>query len=248
MKAMIFAAGMGTRLKPFTLEHPKALVPVCGIPMLQRVILKLKSAGVYSMVVNVHHFSEQIVDFLKENDNFGVDIAISDESECLLETGGGLLKAKDMLIGDEPIIVHNADILTDFDIRKMVDAHKKNNALATLLVSKRDTDRQLLLDDNMRMHCWTKLSTGQVLPESSYKADLQPWAFGGVHLLSPQIFDLLAEYADGQKSSSFSIMPFYISKCSEMVINGYSPEERYYWHDIGKPESLERAQRDLCMR
>ncbi|MDE6126575.1 MAG: NTP transferase domain-containing protein, partial [Muribaculaceae bacterium] len=133
MKGMIFAAGVGSRLRPFTDEHPKALAPVGGIPMLRRVIEKMTEAGISRIVVNVHHFPQQIVSYLEENDNFGADISVSDESAELLDTGGGLLHARRFLDGDEPVLVHNADILTDFDISRMARAHSDSGALATLL-------------------------------------------------------------------------------------------------------------------
>ena len=143
MKAMIFAAGLGTRLRPFTLEHPKALVPVGGKPMLRRVIEKLRDSGITRMVINTHHFADQIADYLRDNDNFGCDIDISFEPE-LLDTGGGLLKARPLLDDgtDEPVLIHNADILTDFPIKEMKHCFLDNEADVTLLVDRRDTDRK----------------------------------------------------------------------------------------------------------
>lgn len=128
MKAIIFAAGLGTRLKPFTLEHPKALVEVQGKPMLQRVIERLRVAGISEIVVNVHHFARQIIDFITVNDGFGCDISISNETDMLLDTGGGIAKAAPLLDGDEPFIAYNADILSDFNIRDMIDAHRLSGA------------------------------------------------------------------------------------------------------------------------
>jgi len=244
MRALIFAAGLGTRLKPFTFEHPKALVPVGGVPMLERVILKLKNAGIDKMVVNVHHFSDQIIDFLKKNDNFGVDIAISDESDQLLDTGGGILAAGKWLAADGPVLVHNADIITDFDIRHMMRRHSDSGADATLLVAERDTSRYLLMDDASRMRGWTNIKTGEVrMPETESVetvAGLRRLAFGGVHVLSPSIFPALEAYASGRRV--FPIMPFYISACDELRIEGYEPEGPYRWFDVGKPETLEQAE------
>lgn len=261
MKALIFAAGLGTRLKPFTLEHPKALVPVGGVPMLERVILKLKRAGIEKMVVNVHHFSGQIIEFLKENDNFGVDIAISDESALLLDTGGGILAAREWLDGDGPFVVHNADIVADFDLTHMLDAHNRSGADATLLVAERQTSRYLLMDSEMRMRGWTNVKTGEVkmpeareenphrngaepntmaaLPDRQDVSRLRKFAFGGVHVLSQPVFSALDAYADGKRV--FPIMPFYIDQCGKLKVQGYEPAEAYRWFDVGKPESLAQA-------
>lgn len=145
MKAMIFAAGLGTRLRPLTDHMPKALVPVAGKPMLERVILRLKEAGFNEITVNIHHFGEQIIDFLRTHDNFGTEIHISDERGMLLDTGGGIKKARPFLDGQEPFLVHNADILTDIDLAGLYRHHLESDAESTLLVSERKTSRYLLL-------------------------------------------------------------------------------------------------------
>lgn len=240
MRAMVFAAGLGTRLKPFTLEHPKALVPVGGVPMLQRVLLKIKSAGITDVVVNVHHFAEQIVDFLKANGNFGIHISISDETSLLLDTGGGILAAAPLLDGNEPILVHNADILTDFSIDAMAADFGKADALASLFVSERRTSRYLLFDGDMRMRGWKNLSTGQVLPPGLEVSGKKALAFGGVHIISPRVFPLLRDYAQ-EAGPVFPIIPFYVQACQNHNIVAFSPNEPYMWHDIGKPESLAAA-------
>ena len=146
MKAMIFAAGLGTRLKPLTDRMPKALVPVNGIPMLQHVILKLKQAGCTEIVINIHHFGEQIIDFLQAHQNFGITVHISDEREELLDTGGGIKKAIPFFSGNEPFLVHNVDILSDTDLKALYDYHRQSINDATLLVSQRETSRYLLFD------------------------------------------------------------------------------------------------------
>ena len=143
MKAMIFAAGVGSRLRPLTDHTPKALIPVGGKPMLEHVILKLKAAGFDRLVINIHHLGGQIADFLRANDNFGLQIHLSDESDYLLDTGGGIKKATPWLRGDEPFLVHNVDILSDVDLRALYEAHRRSDPLATLLVSRRDTARYL---------------------------------------------------------------------------------------------------------
>lgn len=239
MKALIFAAGLGTRLRPLTDNCPKALIEVGGVPMLQRVILKLKSAGVSEIVVNVHHLADKIVNFLKENDNFGMDIHISDESDLLLDTGGGILKARKWLDGDEPFIVHNADIFTDFDICKMMMTHDDSGADVSLLVDHRVTSRYLLFKDD-RMVGWENVKSGEIRSPwnlSDYQ-DVTPMAFGGVHIINPVIF----KYLEQEKVKVFSITPFYTQHCKELKILGFTPNTHYDWVDIGRPESLAIAQ------
>lgn len=241
MKALIFAAGMGTRLKPFTDSHPKALALVGGVPMLERVILKLKAIGIEEIVINVHHFSKQIIDFVKSNDNFGITIHISDESDLLLDTGGGLLKAKRWLYNDD-FIVHNADILTDVDIRDMISCHQRSDVMATLLVSKRETSRYLLLDDEMLMRGWENNKTGEIIIKSKDNSILSAFAFGGIHILRPSVFPLLEKFASKLSSPVFSIIPFYIEACGLTEIKGYLSPTDYVWLDVGKPEALTLAQ------
>ena len=151
MKAMIFAAGLGTRLKPLTDHLPKALVPVAGKPMLEHVILKLKAAGFTEIVINIHHFGEQIIGFLQANQHFGLTIHISDEREQLLDTGGGIQKASTFFQGNEPFLVHNVDILSDTDLKTLYDYHVQSGNDATLLASQRKTSRYLLFDDTDRL-------------------------------------------------------------------------------------------------
>lgn len=239
MKALVFAAGLGTRLRPLTDTKPKALVEVDGVAMLERVILKLKSAGIDSVIVNVHHFADKIIDFLKEKDNFGLEIVVSDERDMLLETGGGILKARPLLDGDEPFVVHNADILTDFDLRKMIDFHVAEGNDVTLLVDDRNSSRRLLFDGSMGMRGWKNMTTGETIPQGIDDASLMPLAFGGVHVINPQpFFSRLVEYATEPK---FSITPFYSQNCGALKIGGYRPLEKYGWFDIGSIEQLNRA-------
>ena len=198
MKALIFAAGVGSRLKPFTDCHPKALATVGGVTMLERTIVRMRESG-------VDKFASQITEFLDKNNNFGLDIAISDESDRLLDTGGGLLRAKTLLCAEEnePVILHNADILTDAPLDEMLDAHRRNDADVTLLVSGRQSSRLLYFDSDSRLAGWTNINTGEV---KSHGADLRQCslrAFGGVHIVSPAIFVLLGQSASvhGEASS-----------------------------------------------
>ncbi|MDE5555521.1 MAG: nucleotidyltransferase family protein [Muribaculaceae bacterium] len=256
MKAMVFAAGLGTRLKPFTDHHPKALAKVCGRPMLGVVIERLKKFGVDDMVVNVHHFADQIEDYLHESDDFGITIHVSAERSCLLDTGGGILAARQWLEGNEPFIVHNADILTDVNLNDLAMSFKDNDGMATLLVSERQTKRYLLFDIVMRMNGWTNIETGELRPETLMNtADLIRFAFGGVHIISPAVFPYLEKFAsnftrhgDSQSIPKFSIMDFYIASCQKLNIYGHKPTKPYKWHDIGKPDALIAAEQDFnCM-
>lgn len=241
MKALIFAAGLGTRLGSITQTCPKALVEVGGEPMLKRVILKLKRTGIDDMVVNIHHHADMIRDYLSSNNNFGVNILLSDESNELLDTGGGLLKAKDLLGTDSPVLLHNADILTDFNVSEMIESHRKSEADVTLLVAQRTTSRYLLFDDTLRMKGWTDIRTGEIRspwPDDEASA-CQKLAFGGVHIVNPSVFPLLENYS---REAKFSITPFYTSSCKSLRISGFIPAENYNWVDIGKPESLKVAE------
>ena len=243
MKAMIFAAGLGTRLRPLTNDRPKALVEVGGVAMLERVITRLKSHGITEIVINIHHFGEKIIEFIKENNNFGITIHISDERNLLLDTGGGILKAQQWLDGNEPIIIHNADILTDFDLHKMVEQHINSNADATLLVADRKTARYFYIGENNRLNGWTNISTGEVKPADYIALNTDKLrAFGGVHIVSSSIFSELQNYSTEPK---FSITPFYIDRCKDLKIMGYTPNEKYQWHDIGKIESIAIAEQEF---
>ena len=264
MQAMIFAAGLGTRLKPLTDTMPKALVSVGGEPLLRRVIHNLSVAGVDRIVVNVHHFAQQIIDYLKENDNFGLDIRISDESAGLLETGGGIKHAAPLFAPDAPILIHNVDILSNVDLRHfyqraggLLKADGLANVTADvpeasvgavadvpdalLLVSQRKTQRYLLFDDTMRLVGWTNIATGEV--KSPYP-DLDPkacrmYAFAGIHALSPRMIPLMNQFPD-----RFSIIDFYLQTCATHRIEGFAKDDLQLM-DIGKLDTLAQAEEFL---
>ena len=236
---MIFAAGLGTRLRPITDTIPKALVPVCGKPLLYHTICKLRDAGYDDIVVNVHHFPEQIREYLQTHD-FGVKISISDESEQLLETGGGILKAKDLLISDEPFLVHNVDIVSNLDLARLQAATRPED-LATLVVSQRDTRRYLLFDDDMRLVGWTDTATGEV--RSPYPG-LDPsachkYAFSGIHNISPSVFSAMDSLGF---TGRFPIMDFYLKACADFSILGYLAQD-LKMVDVGKIETLSDAEK-----
>lgn len=238
MKAIIFAAGLGTRLKPLTDHMPKALVPIAGKPMLEHVILKLKAAGFTELVINIHHFGEQIIGFLEANRNFGLTIHISDERDMLLDTGGGIKKARNFFSGDEPFLVHNVDILSDTDLKALYEYHLHSGNDATLLASPRKTIRYLLFDDENLLRGWINKDTLQTKPEGFiYRAgQYREYAFSGIHVISPSLFRYMDRW-----QGKFSIMDFYLQTCREARLGGYLTEQLRLI-DIGKPETLAKAE------
>jgi len=238
---MIFAAGLGTRLKPLTDTMPKALVRVGGEPLLWHVVTKLKASGFQRLVVNVHHFASQIVDYLHANDNFGIDIRISDESAALLETGGGIRKALPLFDVSSPVLIHNVDILSNVDVADFYDYACDSAVDAMLLVSQRKTKRYLLFDDEMILDGWTNVETGEV--KSPYPGlnpdDEKRLAFSGIHVLSPSVFSLL-----GAMPERFGVMDFYLKYCHQRAFLGYEKKDLRLL-DVGKLDSLDAAERFL---
>ncbi len=235
MQAMIFAAGLGTRLKPITDTKPKALVEVGGEPLLRRVIMNLKDAGTSRIIVNVHHFAGQIIEYLQANNNFGIDIRVSDESENLLDTGGGIKKASPLFSPESPILIHNVDILSNVDLRKFYDGC--GDADARLLVSSRKTTRYLLFDDDMRLVGWTNVQTGEV--KSPYDdidvSACHMFAFAGIHVISPSMLQLMKDFPD-----KFGIIDFYLSVCAKADIRGWLKDDLRLM-DVGKLDTLQQA-------
>lgn len=251
MNAMIFAAGLGTRLAPLTDDCPKALLPVGGIPMLERAITLLRdTAGVDRVVVNIHSHATMIGVWVAENaGRLGVEILLSDESDLLLDTGGGLLKAAPLLDDGSgvPIMLYNADIVTDVNPGAMLDAHVCSGADVTLLTADRPTSRKLLFDTGGCMCGWVNTSTGETKPQSlaGNTVGLTPLAFGGIHVVSPRIFPLLREYA-AQVGEVFSITPFYIDRCASQHIMAWRQPAGTRWVDAGKPATYAEANRLWC--
>lgn len=231
---MIFAAGLGTRLKPITDSIPKALLPIGGKTLLEWQLLKLKAAGITDVVINIHHFPLQIVDFCREH-NLGMNIRFSDETEMLLETGGGLKKAQTLLGDDEPILICNVDVLSNIDIPALIAAHQPDS-LATIVVSERETQRYFLFDDTLRLAGWTNVKTGEVKPSSLNPEGLRRLAFSGMHIVSPLIFKAMQSYPE-----KFSITDFYIEQCASHTIRAYVPSD-YRMMDIGKIDHLQEAE------
>lgn len=251
---MIFAAGLGTRLRPLTDMMPKALVPVGGKPLLQHAIEKLKTAGFDEIIINIHHFGEQIIDFVEANNHFGIRIEFSDEREILLDTGGGIKKAASFFNDDKPFLVHNVDILSNIDLHKLYEAHIHNHAsfdsiarfsrepqpcspLATLVCSERKTSRYLLFDDDNHLRGWINEATGET---KSLLLDFNPHhykklAFAGIQILHPAIFKYMTNFPE-----RFSIIDFYLSICDKETIS-YYVQDNLKLIDVGKIDFLQEA-------
>lgn len=237
MKAMIFAAGLGTRLKPLTDSIPKALVPIAGKPLLEHVILKLKASGFNHILINVHHFPDQIIDFVQKNNAFGLRIEISDERELLLDTGGGVKKATAFFDGDEPFLVHNVDILSNINLGELMQQHRRTNPLATLVVSERNTFRYLLFSDDQRLQGWMNEKTGETRPaDFKHPEHYNKLAFSGIQVLTPQALKLMENYPD-----KFPIMDFYLNEAHNHNILSFVPSN-YRMLDVGKLDVLDEAE------
>ena len=232
-KAMVLAAGLGTRLRPLTDNKPKALVEAGGKTLLEHTLLKLKEAGFGFIVVNVHHFAWQITEFLRTNDNFGLHVEISDESGMLLDTGGAIKKACPLFEGS-PFLIHNVDIMSNADLAALYDEQSARNAAALLLVSKRESSRKLLFAGDGRLCGWRNETTGETkLPWGNKTPGLtQDFAFSGIHVFSPSLYGRMAKYPD-----KFSIIDFYLDTCKEETVYA-SIHDKLKLIDVGKPDTL----------
>jgi NDP-sugar pyrophosphorylase family protein len=235
MKAFILAAGLGTRLFPHTADKPKALVELNGITLLERAIRKVHELEVSETIINIHHFGDQILNFLKEKQNFNLPISISDERDQLLDTGGAILKAHSLLGDDEPFLVYNVDILSSIDLKALNHYHIQKAGIATMAVRERATDRYLVFNPEMRLSGWRNVKTGEEIL-SSDNGILNNFAFSGIQIIKPEIFPLIAE------TGKFSVIQLYLRLAKEQHIYGYhDPSE--YWMDLGKPDQLAEAQK-----
>ena len=233
MKAMIFAAGKGTRLRPFTDHHPKAMMEVNGIPLIERNIHYLQSFGINDFVINLHHFGEQIVDFLKEKNHFGAQIEFSQEKDELLETGGGLIFAKKLLDQEEDFLIMNADILTDMNITDFVNFHREQNSLVTLAVSDRKSSRKLLFDNEMILRGWMNMDTGEERL-AGFNNNYKKLAFSGIHCVDSQFFNHIT------RTGKFSIMEEYLDLMMTEEIYGFEHSAKLV--DVGRPKSVLEAE------
>lgn len=242
MKAMILAAGLGTRLRPLTSDRPKALVEVAGHTLLEITLRRLREFGIREVIVNVHHFADMVAAYLKKNGNFGMRIEISRE-ETLLDTGGGLKKAawfflESSNLGDEPFVLHNVDVISTIDLEAMVQFHRENQALATLAVQDRETSRYLLFDEKSQL-CGRRAGRDQAPEIIRPSAHLQPLAFSGVHVIAPRFLAMMTE------NSAFSIITSYLRLAGQKEkILGFRADH-YYWRDVGKPENVAQAEKDV---
>ncbi|MFW6289611.1 MAG: nucleotidyltransferase family protein [Mariniphaga sp.] len=237
MKAIVFSAGLGTRLKQETSGKPKALVEIGGKPLLAHVIGKLKREGISDVVVNVHHFANQIIDYVNQND-FGLPVRISDETSKLLDTGGALKKAAPLLQSKgEPVLMYNVDVLSTISIADLQNEHEQSGALATLAVRSRETQRYFKFGPDKRLVGWINKTTGEKkVSVSEGFEDAVEMAFSGIHIASPKIFDLLPE------NDYFSMTSLYLNLANNHLIRGYfDPSD--LWMDVGKPEELKKARR-----
>jgi NDP-sugar pyrophosphorylase family protein len=238
MRAMILAAGLGTRLRPLTNHRPKALVEINGRTLLEITLTRLRGFGIRVVIVNVHHFADMIVDYLKANDNFGMGIEISRE-EVLLDTGGGLKKAAHFFLEDkldDPFLLHNVDVISSIDLRRMAQFHTASDSLATLAVQEREASRCLLFDDRLQL-CGRRSSSDQDAEVIRPAPRLQALAFCGIHVISRRIFPLLTE------EGVFPIIPAYLRLAAQgEKILGFRADE-YSWRDLGKLENVDSANR-----
>jgi len=242
MKAMILAAGLGTRLRPLTDDRPKALVEIGGRTLLEIALTRLRSFGIREVIINVHHFAGLVVDCLKANDNFGMRIEVSRE-DVLLDTGGGLKKAAQFFreeagSSDEPFVLHNVDVISTIDLRRMVEFHKENKALATLAVHDRKSSRYLLFDEQSQL-CGRRAGTGMEPELVRVSGQMTPLAFSGIHVISPRLLEMMTQ--DG----AFSIISTYLHLAArgERILAFRADD--YYWRDLGKLDDLKQAARDM---
>jgi NDP-sugar pyrophosphorylase family protein len=238
MKAMVLAAGLGTRLRPLTNDRPKALVEISGQTLLEITLARLREFGIREVIINVHHFADKVIDYLKANQNFGMEIEISRE-DVLLDTGGGLKKAGWFFQNDSaPFILHNVDVISNIDLKAMLQFHTERRALATLAVQERKSSRYLLFNEELQL-CGRKLGNDNPPQIVRQSPNLQPLAFSGIHVISPGLFPLMKE------EGIFPIIDSYLrlAGAGEKILAFRA--DQYYWRDLGKPESVAQAAEEL---
>jgi NDP-sugar pyrophosphorylase family protein len=233
MKALILAAGLGTRLLPITKTIPKALATINDITLLELLISKLKRNGINEIIINVHHFADQIIDFVEKENYFGIDIRISDERELLLDTGGGIKNAEWFLNDKTPFLVHNVDVISSIDLNDFADFHVRSGSIASLAVRNRKTSRYFLFDENNTLCGWKNIGTNkQIITKKT--GNIQSYAFSGIHVISPQIFNLI------DQTGKFSIVDEYLRLSKDYKISAYN-HDASLWMDLGNVENLNQA-------
>jgi NDP-sugar pyrophosphorylase family protein len=245
MKAMILAAGLGTRLRPLTSDRPKALVEIGGRSLLEITLSRLRTFGVGEVIVNVHHFADLVVDYLKANRNFGMRIEVSRE-EALLDTGGGVKKAAWFFLGDssgldEPFVLHNVDVISTIDLQRMRQSHIERGALATLAVQERETSRYLLFDEQQAL-CGRRTGGDRASKLVRPAQQVEALAFSGIHVISPRIFSMLTE------EGAFSIIDSYLRLAAQGDKILAFRADKYCWRDLGRPENVAQAEQDFKNR
>ena len=237
---MILAAGLGTRLKPFTNSTPKALVPILGKPVIEYVILKLKKQGFNEIIINIHHFGDQIIDFIESKNYFDIRIEFSDEREKLLDTGGAIKKASWFFDADKPVLIHNADIISDVNLADVYHSHMQSKAMATLVVNDRKTSRYLFFDENNNLKGWINEKEGKTISSSAYNSsEHHKLAFFGIHVLSGNAVSHMKKFPD-----KFSIIDFYLSMCDKTSIQAFEANNNKMV-DVGKLDALKEAEEFL---
>jgi N-acetyl-alpha-D-muramate 1-phosphate uridylyltransferase len=236
--AMILAAGLGTRLKPFTNNHPKALALVNGKSLLQRNIEYLQQFGITNVIVNVHHFADQIIAAVKINNGWGSNITISDETNEVLETGGGLLKAKPFLQNQDAFLLMNCDILTNLNLYQYYQYHLLHKAIATVAIAQRESSRNLLFNDNLELVGWRNNVTGETKMPATHLSqnNILPFAFSGVHILNSEVFQAIPF------TGKFSMIDVYLHLCQQHIVKGYNHTNDIVL-DVGKPEAIAKAEK-----
>jgi NDP-sugar pyrophosphorylase family protein len=242
MRAMILAAGLGTRLRPLTNNRPKALVEIAGHTLLEIILRRLREFQIREVIINVHHFADMIVDYLRKNDNFGMRLEISQE-DTLLDTGGGLKKAawfflEESAVPDKPFLLHNVDVISTIDFSSMVQHHHEQNALATLAVQDRATSRYLLFDEQGQL-CGRRAGRDGDAQMARACAQSQALAFSGIHVISPHLLGLMTE------QGVFSVVDSYLRLAGQGEKISAFRSDRYYWRDLGQPEILARVEEDV---
>jgi NDP-sugar pyrophosphorylase family protein len=238
LKALILAAGLGTRLMPLTAHIPKALVKVNGMTLLEIAIRRLASQGFNEIIVNVHHHADMVINYLEMSRFGNLQISISDETDQLLDTGGAILKAKWFLNGAEPFLVHNVDVISDLSLKSLLNDHMERNAMATLSVMDRATKRYFLFDDGLRLRGWTDTSTGEIRMAGVSDHSLRKLAFSGIHMISPEIYTLIEE------QGRFSVIDTYLKLAADHAIYGFL-QPGLTWFDLGKPDQVETVSKFL---